>query len=116
MPRLHAAAARHPRAQYPEPIDFADAAETFSLLATPTRVHVLWLLARGDHDVGSLAATVGATVATVSQHLAKLRLAGLVAARADGRRQVYRIEDPHILSLVEQAVEHHTQLRTTGQP
>jgi len=38
-------------------------------------------------------------------------LANLVAARADGRRQIYRVEDPHIVTLVNQAVEHHVDLR-----
>ena len=94
-----------------EPVDFAEAAETFALLATPTRVHLLWLLAQGENDVTSLAEAVRATVPTVSQHLAKLRLADLVTARADGRRQIYRVEDPHVLTLVNQAVEHHADLR-----
>lgn len=108
-PRTAKRAARH-RLE-PEPSDFAEAAETFALLATPTRVHLLWLLAQGEHDVTSLATAVAATVPTVSQHLAKLRLADLVAARPDGRRQIYRVDDPHISKLVDQAVEHHADLR-----
>ena len=96
---------------YPQPIDFAEAAEMFGLLAAPTRVRLLWLLANGEHDVTSLAEAVDASVAAVSQHLAKLKLADLVTARTDGRRQIYQIEDPHILTLVTQAVEHHADLR-----
>lgn len=98
----------------PEPVDFAEAAETFSLLATATRVRLLWLLAQGESDVTTLAAAVDATVPTVSQHLAKLRLADLVTARADGRHQIYRVDDPHILTLVNQAVDHHQELRLTS--
>jgi hypothetical protein len=41
------------------------AAATFDLLSAPTRLHLMWLLARGEHDVGSLAARTGATVALV---------------------------------------------------
>ena len=95
----------------PDPSDFAEAAETFALLATATRIRLLWLLAQGEHDVTTLASAVGATVATVSQHLAKLRLADLVTARPEGRRQIYRVDDPHILDLVNQAVDHHRDLR-----
>lgn len=95
----------------PDPVDFAEAAETFALLATATRVRLLWLLAQDDYDVTSLAAAVEATVPTVSQHLAKLRLADLVTARADGRRQIYRVDDPHVVALVNQAVDHHQHLR-----
>ena len=95
----------------PEAVDFAEAADTFALLATATRVRLLWLLAEGEHDVTSLAEAVDATVATVSQHLAKLRLADLVTARAAGRRQIYRVDDPHVIALVKQAVDHHQHLR-----
>lgn len=82
------------------------AADTFGLLAAPTRLHLVWLLARQEHDVGSLAQRTGATIAAVSQHLAKLRLAGLVAARRHGRHQIYAVEDPHVLTLVDQIFAH----------
>ena len=82
------------------------AADTFALLAAPTRLHIVWLLARHEYDVGTLAEHTGASVAAVSQHLAKLRLAGLVAARRDGRRQIYAVEDPHVLTLVDQIFDH----------
>jgi DNA-binding transcriptional ArsR family regulator len=82
------------------------AAATFDLLSAPTRLHLMWLLAQGEHDVGSLAARTGGTVALVSQHLAKLRLAGLVTARRDGRRQIYAVEDPHVITLIDQIFAH----------
>ena len=95
----------------PDPVDFVEAAATFAMLATATRVRILWLLAHVERDVTSLAEATGATVPTVSQHLAKLRLAGLVIVRPEGRHQIYRVEDPHIITLVNQAVEHHQELR-----
>lgn len=98
----------------PQAVDFAEAAKTFTMLSTPTRVRLLWLLSHGEFDVTSLAQAVGATVSTTSQHLAKLRLVGLVTARADGRRQIYRVDDPHVIALVSQAVEHHQDLRERG--
>lgn len=95
----------------PREEEFAEAAETFALLATPIRARLVWLLARGEHDVSTLADLVGATVPTVSQHLAKLRLAGLVTARPVGRRQIYTVDDSHMVALVNQAVDHHAALR-----
>jgi DNA-binding transcriptional ArsR family regulator len=89
-----------------------DAAQTFSMLASPTRLHLLWLLARGEWDVGSLAAAVGGSVAMVSQHLAKLRLANLVSARREGKRQIYVVDDPHVVTLIDQALDHHRDLRS----
>jgi DNA-binding transcriptional ArsR family regulator len=100
-----------PGDQVPDQGLLAEAAETFTLLASPTRVHLLWLLARGEQDVGSLADAVRGSAPMVSQHLAKLRLAGLVSARRDGKRQVYVVDDPHVVSLIEQAIDHHAQLR-----
>ena len=82
------------------------AADTFALLATPTRLHLAWLLARHEYDVGSLAELTGASVAAVSQHLAKLRIAGLVTSKREGRRQIYAVEDPHVLTLVAQIFDH----------
>jgi DNA-binding transcriptional ArsR family regulator len=82
------------------------AAAVFDMLSVPTRLHLMWLLCQGERDVGALAADVGATVAAVSQHLAKLRLAGLVSARREGRYQVYSADDPHLLMLVEQVFEY----------
>jgi DNA-binding transcriptional ArsR family regulator len=80
-------------------------AATFDLLSAPTRLRLMWLLARCDYDVGSLART-GASIAVVSQHLAKLRLAGLVTARRDGCRHIYAVEDPHVLTLIDQIFAH----------
>lgn len=82
------------------------AAGTFDMLSTPNRLHIVWLLSEGEYDVSTLAERSGATVPATSQHLAKLRAAGMVTARRDGRRQLYRIEDPHILAVVEHMFSH----------
>lgn len=84
----------------------AAAAGTFDMLSTPHRLHIVWLLSEGEYDVSTLAERTEATVPATSQHLAKLRAAGMVAARRDGRRQLYRIEDPHILAVVGHMFSH----------
>ena len=95
----------------PPPQLCEDAAATFAILASSVRIRLLWLLARGESDVGTLAARAGAGVTRTSQHLAKLRLAGLVSVRVEGKRHVYVVDDPHVISLVEQALDHHADLR-----
>lgn len=90
---------------------FAPAA-TFALLSATVRLHILWLLVSGERDVATLAAETDQTVATVSQHLSKLKLAGLVRSRREGKRQVYLIDDPHTHDLVQFAIAHHAELRT----
>jgi DNA-binding transcriptional ArsR family regulator len=82
------------------------AAGTFDLLSIPIRLHLVWLAAQGEHDVGSLAEQAGVPIATASQHLAKLRLGGIVSGRRDGRHQIYTVDDPHVLALIEQVFDH----------
>jgi len=95
----------------PDPELLHDAAETFAMLASPVRLHLLWLLSRREYDVGSLAEAVDASDAAVSQHLAKLRLSDLVTARRAGKRQVYVVDDDHVSVLIEQALDHHASKR-----
>ena len=100
----------------PQPDVLADAAEVFQLLSTPGRLHLLWLLSNQEADVSTLVRAVGGTKAGISQHLAKLRLAGWIDGQRQGRRVLYRVVDPHIVTLVHQAVEHieHQKAQDAG--
>lgn len=79
-------------------------AEFFRMLADPTRLRLLIALLDSDSDVTELAATVAMARPTVSQHLAKLRLAGLVATRREGRRALYRLRGGHVRALLTHAL------------
>ncbi|MFE0171333.1 ArsR/SmtB family transcription factor [Streptomyces sp. NPDC059002] len=103
----------HQRAAGREQLETA--ATVFALLADPTRLYLLWLLAQGEADVTELAAAGEAARPAVSQHLAKLRLAGLVQARKDGRRMVYSLRDGHLRRLVTEALN-HADHQVTGKP
>jgi DNA-binding transcriptional ArsR family regulator len=81
-----------------------DTASMFGLLSATVRLQILWQLASGDHDVTTLAAATGHSVATVSNHLSKLKLAGIVQARRQGKRQVYIAADSHAIEVVRLAV------------
>ncbi|MEV7069678.1 ArsR/SmtB family transcription factor [Streptomyces sp. NPDC091972] len=78
----------------------AEAAAAFGLLASSARLHIMWALSQGESDVTHLADRVGGALPAVSQHLAKLKLAGLVRSRREGRRQVYFVDDPDIVTVV----------------
>lgn len=108
---LPPAADAHLRA--PDSARLAEATAVFALLADATRLHVLWLLARDESDVGTLAERCGASRTAVSQHLAKLRLAGLVESRREGRHIHYRLTDGHLRRLVLEALS-HADHRVTG--
>jgi DNA-binding transcriptional ArsR family regulator len=97
---------RGPLHAEPTAPQLASAASTFALLSNSARLYVLWLAAHGSHDVTALAERTGVGVATMSQHLTKLRLAGLISARREGRHHIYTVDDPHVLTLVQQIFAH----------
>ena len=71
-------------------------AEVLKTLASPRRIEILHVLARGPIEVGRLAELIGASQPNVSQHLAVLRTAGIVDAERDGREVRYRLSDPDV--------------------
>ena len=74
------------------------------MLADATRVQLLWALADREMSVNDLAARVGKPAASVSQHLAKLRMARLVRTRRDGTTIYYRLDNDHVARLITDAV------------
>lgn len=79
-------------------------AEVFRMLAEATRVQVLWALVGREMSVNELAEHVGKPAPSVSQHLAKLRMARLVRTRREGTTIFYSLENDHIGQLVTDAV------------
>lgn len=91
---------REPDSQYVEL-----AVEVFSMLADATRVRIILALRDAEElSVNHLADIVDKSPAAVSQHLAKMRLARIVATRQDGTRVFYRLENEHATQLVTDAI------------
>ncbi len=90
----------------PSDARFETAAATLKMLADPTRLRILWALLHGEHSVNELAAHVGSPASTVSQHLAKLRLARLVRTRRHGTQVFYVAENDHLERLTTEALFH----------
>ncbi len=68
-----------------------EAARLLTALANERRLTILCELVEGERSVGELAATVGLTQSALSQHLAKLRAAGIVATRRHAQTIYYRL-------------------------
>jgi DNA-binding transcriptional ArsR family regulator len=97
------------RAEHPVELtaDQVNAAVTsFALLADPTRVRMLWALRGTELDVTSLAAIAECRPTVASQHLSKLRFAGLVEGQRQGQRVVYRLRGGHVRALLAEALFH----------
>jgi ArsR family transcriptional regulator len=68
-----------------------EAATLLTALANERRLAILCVLVGGERSVGELVKAVGLTQSALSQHLAKLRAAGIVATRRDAQTIYYRL-------------------------
>ena len=68
-------------------------------LADAKRLCVVERLAAGERSVSELSRDVGCQVPNMSQHLAVLRSAGIVASRREGSTVFYRLADPNVLEV-----------------
>jgi DNA-binding transcriptional ArsR family regulator len=90
-------------------------AEVFRMLADGTRIRILWALIGRELSVNELATEVGKLPASVSQHLAKLRMTRLVQTRREGTQVFYRLENEHVAQLVTDAI-HNAEHSGPGVP
>lgn len=79
---------------------FANLARVGAALSSPTRIEFLELLAQTERSVEQLATSTGTTVANTSQHLQRLKQAGLIAGRKDGLHVFYRIAGDEVVGLL----------------
>ena len=79
----------------------SEAAGFLKLLANEQRLHILCqLIENGEMSVNRLAERVGLSQSALSQHLARLRDDGLVAARREAQTIHYCVADPRAIQLL----------------
>ena len=80
----------------------ADISVPAALLGDPARARLLLALTDGRAlPAGRLAAEAGVAASTASEHLTKLRAAGMVTVEPHGRHRYYRITSPRVVRVVE---------------
>jgi DNA-binding transcriptional ArsR family regulator len=72
---------------------FQSAADLFRLLATPLRLQIISALCGQERNVSQLLAQINTSQPNMSQHLASLHRAGVLAKRREGTQIFYRIGD-----------------------
>jgi rhodanese-related sulfurtransferase/predicted transcriptional regulator len=87
---------------------FEQLARIAGALGSPARLDLLEILAQGERSVDQLASLTGLSVANTSQHLQKLRQAGLTVGRKEGLYVYYRLAGDEVLRLLD-------ALRLTGE-
>jgi rhodanese-related sulfurtransferase/DNA-binding transcriptional ArsR family regulator len=75
---------------------FTELARVGNALASAVRLELLELLAQGESSVDRLAKLTGCSVANTSQHLQKLKQAGLILGRKQGQFVYYRIASDEV--------------------
>ncbi len=87
---------------------FEQLARIAAALGSAARLDLVEILAQGERSVDQLASLTGLSVANTSQHLQKLRQAGLTVGRKEGQFVFYRLAGDEVLRLLE-------GLRRTGE-
>ncbi|MEQ1613191.1 MAG: metalloregulator ArsR/SmtB family transcription factor [Hyphomicrobiaceae bacterium] len=77
-----------------------EASQLLSMLANPHRLRILCELHKGERSVSSLEQAIGISQSALSQHLAKLRAAGLVATRREAQSIYYSVADERAAKLL----------------
>jgi len=89
-------------------------ARVMAALATPSRVRILGHLRQGTCTVGELIDAVEMAQPAVSHQLRILRDLGLVVGIRKGRNVFYALYDPHVSTLLDEALRHVEHLRTAA--
>lgn len=84
----------------------AHVAELFRAFSDTSRVQILSVLVQSEQNVGGLAQNLGISESAISHHLRWLRQMRLVKFRRQGKEVYYLVDDPHIIALFQQGVDH----------
>lgn len=72
-------------------------AEICKILSSPKRIEIISALKDGEKTVTELVDILGSPKANVSQHLAVMRLKGILKSRRDGVNIYYSIANPKVI-------------------
>jgi len=84
-----------------DPQVLVEAAEMVRVLGHPVRLRIVELLEAGEQTVTQLQEGLEAPQALVSQQLARMRAAGIVAGRRGGSNVWYSIADPRVVRMLD---------------
>lgn len=89
-----------------EQVEYEKEAELLKALAHPVRLQIVHgLLLVGCRNVRCMESHIGMSQSSISQHLQKLRAAGIVTAERSGNEVYYKAASPRVASLVAALME-----------
>ena len=92
--------------QMPAEEDLYDLADFFKVFADTTRIKILYVLLETEMCVCDIAQTLDMTQSAISHQLRVLKQMDLVKNRRDGKTIYYSLADNHIVSILNQGMEH----------
>lgn len=87
-----------------EELDYAQ--KVFKLLSNTKRIRLLYLLENHTLNVSEISAELQLPQPSVSHQLALLRQYQLVQFHRDGKQIYYRLDDPHIIEVLNDMLAH----------
>ena len=81
-------------------------AEFYKVMGDPTRLQLLMALENGEFCVSDLCNVLNMHRSAVSHQLKALKTAKLAKSRKDGKTVYYSLDDEHVRSVLEVALEH----------
>ncbi len=94
------------RPNMPEMNILYDLSDFFKVMGDGTRIQLLWALEESEMCVGDLAVLLNMTKSAVSHQLKVLRTAKLVKPTKKGKNVYYALDDFHVKTILEKALEH----------
>lgn len=83
------------------PTDFEEQALILKALSHPVRLQIVYsLVHQGCHNVGCMEVNIGQSQSSISQHLARLKAAGIVKCQRQGNEVYYEMANAKVESLV----------------
>jgi ArsR family transcriptional regulator len=86
----------------------AHVAELFSAFSDTSRVRIISAMIGQEVTISQLTDLIGLTESAISHHLRGLRQLKIVRVRRKGKRVFYQIDDPHLIALFQQGIDHVT--------
>ena len=93
------------------PDELVRTADMIRALGHPIRLRLVEALECGECCVSDLQDAVGQPQAVVSQHLAKMKAAGIVSCRRDGVNVRYVVAEPRVLRMLD-CLRHGSAVRS----
>ena len=90
----------------PEMRTLYELSDFFKVMGDGTRIQLLWALEQSEMCVWDLAVLLNMTKSAVSHQLKVLRTAKLVKALKKGKNVYYSLDDNHVKTILEKALEH----------